>query len=132
MNLATYGEAASKLFYAFYILKFDLNPKGFIFTKDEFVIYINVIGNKHEGILFKDKEILYRFEDNKLEGNKFIREIDKRRIFIDNLKISYFDKLINNTFITSSKTNVKLNSNIVTYDIETYEKDGKFIPFACG
>jgi DNA polymerase elongation subunit (family B) len=27
---------------------------------------------------------------------------------------------------------VSLNTNIVTFDIETYVKDGKFVPFACG
>jgi DNA polymerase elongation subunit (family B) len=25
-----------------------------------------------------------------------------------------------------------LNTNIVTFDIETYVKDGQFVPFACG
>jgi hypothetical protein len=56
MKLELYGENLGKLLSAYYILKFDLNPNGILFKKDEFVIYINVDGTRHEGILFKDKK----------------------------------------------------------------------------
>lgn len=132
MNLELYGDKLSKLLSAFYILKFDLDPNGLLFYKDEFVIYIKVDGDKHEGILFKDRGLLYKFEDTLVEGNSFIRFIDNHIIYIDNFNITYFEKLSVNNFITQSRTNVKLNTNIVTFDIETYVKDGKFTPFACG
>lgn len=132
MNLNLYGNRLSKLLSTYYILKFNLDLNGIFFKKDEFVIYIKDEGNKHEGILFKDKEIFYRFEDVLIEGNKFIRLMDKFVIYIDNFNISYFDRLINSTFISPIKPNVKLNTKIVTFDIETYIKDGKFVPFACG
>jgi hypothetical protein len=132
MNLDLYGERLSKLFSAYYILKYDLNPNGLLFYKDEYVIYILDEGTRHEGILFKDKEIFLKFEDNLIEGGSFIRTTDKYIIHIDNFNISYFDKLIKNSFIEPSKAKAKLNTSIVTFDIETYVKDGKFVPFACG
>jgi hypothetical protein len=132
MNLDLYGKKLSKLLSAYYILKFDLEPNGLLFYKDEFVIYVKVDGIKHEGILFKDREVFYKFEDALVEGNSFIRITNKYIIHIDNFNISYFEKMSVNSFLASSKTNAKLNSNIVTFDIETYVKDGKFVPFACG
>jgi hypothetical protein len=132
MNLKLYGNKLNKFLSAFYILKFDLDPNGIFFKKDDFVIYIKVDGDKHEGILFKNKGILYRFEDAILEGNKFIRIMDKYIIYIDNFNISHFDRLINNSFISPSKPNSKFISKIVTFDIETYIKDGQFVPFSCG
>jgi hypothetical protein len=132
MNLNMYGNKLNKFLSSFYIIKFDLDPEGFFFKKDDFVIYINVKEDIHEGILFYNKEIHYRFEDCLIEGNKFIRIMDKYVIHIDNFNISYFDKLINISFLTSSKNNAKLNRKIVTFDIETYIKDNQFIPFSCG
>src|ERR1700744_351940 len=132
MNLDVYGDKLNKFLSAYYILKFDLDPNGIFFKKDEFVIYVKIDGTKHGGILFKDKAIFLKFEDILIEGNNFIRTIDKYIIFIDNFSISHFDKITTNSFITSSKSNAKLNTNIVTFDIETYVKDGKFVPFACG
>jgi len=133
MNLKLYGNKLNKFLSAYYILKFDLNPEGFFFKKDEFVIYINKISDsKHEGILFQNKEILYRFEDLLIEGSNFIRTLDKYIIYIDNFNVTHFDRLMTNSFITSSKTNANLNTKIVTFDIETYVKEGKFVPFACG
>jgi hypothetical protein len=132
MNLDLYGENLNKILSAYYILKFDLDPKGYFFKKDEFIIYVSIKDSKHEGILFKDKAIFYKFEDVLIEGNNFIRSTDKYTIFIDNFTISHFEKITINSFLTSSKANAKLNTNIVTFDIETYVKDGKFIPYACG
>jgi DNA polymerase type B, organellar and viral len=133
MKLNMFGKKLNKLTSAIYILKFDLNPEGYFFEKDEFVIYIDKLNNtNHEGILFKDREIVYRFEDILLEGNNFIRTLDKYVIYIDNFNVTHFDRLISNKFITQSKQNAKLNTKIVTFDIETYVKDGKFVPFACG
>lgn len=58
--------------------------------------------------------------------------MDKYVIYIDNYNITHFDRLLNSSFISSTKPNLKLNSKIVTFDIETYIKDNKFIPFSCG
>nr|YP_010165708.1 hypothetical protein K8L25_mgp12 [Lactarius trivialis]QRN74280.1 hypothetical protein [Lactarius trivialis] len=116
----------------FYILKYNLDPKGHFFVNNGCILYVKVNGNKHEGILFKDKAIFYKFEDTLVEGNNFIRMTDKFTIFIDNFTISHFEKLTVNKFITSSKANAKLNINIVTFDIETYVKDGTFVAYACG
>ena len=134
MDLTLYGKQLSKMLSLIYILRFNLNPEGFFYKKDEFIIYINKKENgKHEGIIFKDKTIFYKFEDVLIENNNFIRITDKFIIHIDNFNISYFEKLINNSFfLTKSNSNIKLNTNIVTFDIETYIKDGQFIPFACG
>jgi hypothetical protein len=132
MNLELYGAILNKMLSIYYILKFDLNPKGFFFHKDEFVLYIFVDGSKHEGILFKDKSVFAKFEDHLLEGSSFIRITDRFTIFIDNFTISHFEKLTVNSFITPSKPNAKLNTNIVTFDIETFVKDGSFVPYACG
>jgi hypothetical protein len=76
MRLNLYGNKLNKFLSSFYILKFDLDPEGFFFKKDEFIIYIKVKGDKHEGILFNNKEILYRFEDVITEENKFMRFMD--------------------------------------------------------
>lgn len=132
MKLKLYGNKLNKFLSSFYILKFDLDPEGLFFKKDEYIIYIKVNGDRHEGIVFYNREILYKFEDVIIDENKFIRFMDKYIIQIDNLNITHFDKLLNNTFISASKTNAKLNSKIVTFDIETYIKDNKFIPFSCG
>jgi hypothetical protein len=78
------------------------------------------------------KKIFYRFEDVLIEGTSFIRTTDKYLIPIEDFNILYFERLIVNTFLTTIKNNVSLNTNIVTFDIETYVKDGKFVPFACG
>jgi hypothetical protein len=130
--LNLYGNKLNKFLSSIYILQFDLDPKGFFFKKDEFIIYIIVDGDKHEGILFKNKEILFRFEDVLTEGNKFIRIMDKYIIYIEDFNITHFERLMINSFISPSKPNVRLDTKIVTFDIETYVKDGKFIPFACG
>ncbi len=132
MNLGLYGETLSKMLKIFYILKYNLNPDGHFFKKEEFVIYVNITDLKHEGIIFKNKAVFYKFEDVLIEGNSFIRTTNKYIFYIENFNISYFEKLSLNSFITKSKPNAKLNSNIVTFDIETYVKDGKFVPFACG
>nr|YP_009498202.1 hypothetical protein [Lactarius deliciosus]AWX52988.1 hypothetical protein [Lactarius deliciosus] len=133
MNLNLFGKTLNSLLSGYYILKFDLNPEGFFFKKDEFVIYINKINDtKREGILFKNKEILYRFEDTLIEGSKFIRSLERYLIYIDNFNVTHFDRLMKNSFISISKPNAKLNLNIVTFDIETFVKDGKFVPFTCG
>jgi hypothetical protein len=132
MKLDLYGNKLNKFLSSFFILKYDLDPEGLFFKKDDYIIYIKVIGDKHEGILFYNREILYKFEDVIIEEKKFIRFMDKYVIHIDNLNITHFDKLLNNTFISASKINAKLNSKIVTFDIETYIKDNKFIPFSCG
>jgi hypothetical protein len=58
--------------------------------------------------------------------------MDKYVIYIENFNITHFDRLLHTSFISPSKANAKLNTNIVTFDIETYIKDGKFVPFACG
>ena len=99
MNLELYGEKLNKLLSIYYILKYDLNPNGIFFKKDEFVVYILAEGSKHEGILFKDKEIFLKFEDNLIESNSFIRFTDKYTIYIDNFSITHFDKLAINSFI---------------------------------
>ena len=132
MNLKLYGNKLNKFFSSYYILKFDLDPEGLFFKKNEFIFYIRVDGDRHEGILFSNQEIVYRFEDVLIEGNLFIRFMDKYAIYIDNFSITYFDRLLNNSFISPSRPNLKLNTNIVTFDIETYVKDGKFVPFCCG
>jgi hypothetical protein len=132
MNLDLYGEQSSKFIAAYYILKFKLDPKGSFFTRDAYILYVNRKGSINEGILFANKEIVFKFEDNLIEGNSFVRITNKLIIYIDNLNISYFERVIKNSFITSLKPNVKLNAKIVSFDIETYIKDGKFIPFACG
>src|SRR5882757_1124112 len=133
MNINLYGDRLNKFLSSYYILKFDLDPNGILFKKDDFVIYINKLtDSKHEGILFKDKAIYYRFEDVLIEGNKLIRFMDKFVIYIDNFNISYFDRLLNSTFISPIKPNLKLNKKIITFDIETYVKDGNFIAFSCG
>jgi len=132
MNLDFYGKTLSKFLSAYYIIKFDLDPNGLFFLNNDHVIYIKINGTKQEGILFKDKAIFYKFQDVLLEENIFIRTIDQYIIYIDNFTISHFDRIYENSFIKSSLSNVKLNTNIVTFDIETYVKDGKFIPFACG
>jgi hypothetical protein len=99
MDLTLYGKQLSKMLSLIYILRFNLNPEGFFYKKDEFIIYINKKENgKHEGIIFKDKTIFYKFEDVLIENNNFIRITDKFIIHIDNFNISYFEKLINNSF----------------------------------
>jgi hypothetical protein len=109
MNLKLYGNKYSKTLSLFYILKFKLNPDGFFFKKDEFVIYILVNGDKHEGIIFDNKKILHKFEDVMIEGTKFIRFMDKYIIHIDNFDIKYYDRLMHNSFISPSKPNVNLS-----------------------
>src|SRR5580693_1963237 len=118
MNLEMYGTPLNKMLSIYYILKFDLDPNGKLFHNNDHVIYIKINGTKHEGIL--------------LEGNNFVRTMEQYIIFIENFSISHFERIYKTSFITSSKTNAKLNTNIVTFDIETYVKDNKFIPFACG
>jgi len=132
MNLELYGEKLNKILSMLYILKFDLKPSGFFFKVGEFVVYIYVDGLKHEGILFKEKSIFYKFEDVLIEGNSFVRTTDNYILHIDDFNISYFEKPSETNFISKVKNNTKLSNNIVTFDIETYVKDGKFIPFACG
>lgn len=132
MDLDLYGEKLNKALSMLYILKYDLKPNGIFFKNGEFVIYIYVDELKHEGILFKNKSIFYKFEDVLINGSKFIRTTDNYILHIENLSISYYEKPSTNNYITTLKNNTKLNNNILTFDIETYVKDNKFIPFACG
>jgi DNA polymerase type B, organellar and viral len=132
MNLSFYGRKIEKWARLYYILKFNLNPDGILFYKNEYVIYIYKNGLKHEGILFKDKQIFFKFKDELISENKFIRIYNNHIFYIDNFNVNYFDSLIKNSILSNSKNNSKLNSNIVTFDIETYVKNDQFVPFACG
>jgi hypothetical protein len=57
MELKLFGDKLNKFLSAYYILKYNLNPSGYFFKKDEFVIYINKLNDsKNEGILFQNKK----------------------------------------------------------------------------
>ena len=51
---------------------------------------------------------------------------------IENNKIKSVDKKLNNKFITPLKKDLIPEYKIVTYDIETYQDNGIFIPYSCG
>jgi hypothetical protein len=64
MNLDLYGEQSNKFIAAYYILKFGLDPNGSFFTRDAYILYVNRKGPINEGILFANKKIVFKFEDN--------------------------------------------------------------------
>src|ERR1700721_1063173 len=138
MDLSKYGNLLSKLFSLYYITKFDLNDNGKLYQRDGYIIYVHEYVKDdnfiQDCILFKDKIIITKFKNVSYSKslNDFTRVFDNHKFIIQNNLIKYFDKGFVNSYIKPTKVNKKINKNIVTFDIETYQKEDKFIPYACG
>jgi DNA polymerase type B, organellar and viral len=78
---------------------------------------------------FKEGKIAYIYKDYKIDDNTFIRSIENKKYTFKNKNVILLtiDKSVN--FIKLLILNNKLNNKIISFDIETYVKDGIMIPF---
>lgn len=78
---------------------------------------------------FKEGELIYQYKDHKIDENTFVRSLDNKKFTFKNnelqlLTIDKSTKFIKNLLIDSL-----LSNKIITFDIETFIKDGIMIPF---
>ena len=78
---------------------------------------------------FKEGDIIYEYKDHKINESTFIRSLDNNKFHFKNnqlvaVEISKYVK-----FINTLKSLLKNNNKIITFDIETYIKDGIMIPY---
>uniref|UniRef100_UPI0031F372AF hypothetical protein n=1 Tax=Russula emetica TaxID=152958 RepID=UPI0031F372AF len=72
---------------------------------------------------------MYEYKDHKIDENTFIRSIKNKKYTFKNKNVMLLtiDKSVN--FIKQLIPNNKINNKFITFDIETYVKDGIMIPF---
>jgi hypothetical protein len=127
--------------YKHHKLPITMNPLeyGELLEQDDnkFTVQVNktnvVIIRKYEQFnevkFFKEGKIAYIYKDHKIDENTFIRSIENKKYTFKNKNVILLviDKSVN--FIKSLILNNKLNNKFITFDIETYVKDGIMIPF---
>ena len=93
------------------------------------VAIIRQYENKNEVKLFREGDIFYEYKDNKIDDNTFVRYLENKKFTFKNneLVLTEINKYVK--FIETLKSLVKLNNKFITFDIETYVKDGIMIPF---
>ena len=133
MDLSLYGRLVNKTMSYFYKKLFMLDQEGTIYQKGGYLFFIKEtnLGHIliHEVRVFKDRRLISIFTDTSSGNgyNEFTRVFDKLRIFIQNNEITHYERDKKVTFLKTIKNNKKVNKNIVTFDIETFQKEGKFV-----
>lgn len=79
--------------------------------------------------LFREGDLVYKYEDHKVDDNTFIRTLNNKQFtFKDNkLVLLAIDKSVK--FINSLIPSNRVSNKFLTMDIETFIKDGVHIPY---
>jgi hypothetical protein len=93
------------------------------------IAIIRQFENKNEVKFFREGDLFYEYKDNKIDDNTFVRSLENKKFTFKNneLVLTEINKYVK--FIETLKSLVKINNKIITFDIETYVKDGIMIPF---
>jgi hypothetical protein len=98
-------------------------------NKNNLVIKILNSKNKNSIEIFKDANLIIKFEDLKISDSKFVRILKNKKFYFENNEQILFSKNIEAKFISNLTASNKIVDNFITLDIETFVKDTIFIPF---
>jgi len=101
----------------------------FLQNKNNKVIKILNSKNKNSIEIFKDANLIIKFEDLKLSDSKFVRILENKKYYFENNEQILFSKNIEAKFISNLTITNKIVDNFITLDIETFVKDSILIPF---
>jgi hypothetical protein len=96
--------------------------------KDNLIKILNS-ENQNSIEIFKNDDVIIKFNDFKISENKFMRVLDNKKFYFENNKEILFLKEMKTKFISKLKPTKKLTDNFITFDIETYVKDSILIVF---
>jgi hypothetical protein len=96
---------------------------------DNLLVQILKSENQNSIEIFKQGDLLIKFNDIKLDKNKFIRILDNKKYYFENNQQILFTKENKTKNISTLEKSTKLINNFITLDIETYVKDNILIPY---
>ena len=70
--------------------------------------------------IFKNRNLIIKFKDNKFSENKFLRIIGSKNLFFENGEKTFSSIQLNTPFISKLKKDKIETNNFITLDIETY------------
>jgi DNA polymerase type B, organellar and viral len=97
--------------------------------KDNLIIKLLNSENQNSIEIFKDGDLILKFNDFKISENRFVRILENKKFYFENNKEILYTKEINSKYISKLEKSKKLINNFITLDIETYIKDNILIPF---
>jgi hypothetical protein len=111
--------------------KTKLNNETLYFLQDKDNLTIKILSSENLNSIeiFKKGDLIIKFKDFKLDGNKFIRIIDNKKFYFVNNQQILFTKETKTKFISKTNRSKVLINNFITLDIETYIKNNILIPF---
>jgi hypothetical protein len=98
-------------------------------TENGFIFKINKFENHNEIELFKSGKCLFKFRDQLVSENKFMRIIGNKKYFFENNQQILFTKEIKTKFISKLANIKNLTNNLITLDIETFVNNNELIPY---
>nr|AWX52937.1 hypothetical protein [Lactarius sp. (in: basidiomycete fungi)] len=97
--------------------------------KDNLIIKILNSENQNTIEIFKNGDLLIKFNDFKLSADRFVRILDNKKFYFENNKQILYTREINSKSISKLEKSKNLIHNFITLDIETYIKNNVLIPF---
>ena len=96
-------------------------------------LLILVITQNEDGNLvkfFKSGELTYQYLDKFQDENTFIRKLGKKEFIFKNNELALLQVIKPAKFINPLKRTETLTNKFITFDIETFIKDGIPIPYS--
>jgi hypothetical protein len=110
--------------------KLDNETLYILQNKDNLIIKILNSDNQNSIEIFKDANLIIKFNDFKINENKFVRTLDKnKKFYFENNQQILFTKENKHKFISKLAKSKNLINNFITLDIETYIKNTELIPY---
>jgi len=105
--------------------------KQIVITDDNFTYSITLKGKNRTVEVISGKDTLLKFEDTFSNENTYIRRLDQHiyHISIKNGVVLLKKVLLKTNFMKKSVPEKVKSFNCITFDIETFEQDGKLVPF---
>jgi hypothetical protein len=98
-------------------------------SRDNLLIKINKFEKYNEVELISGGESLFKFKDEFISENKFVRTLDNKKYYFENNKEILFTKENKGKFISKLKPTKNLRNHFITLDVETYIKDSILIVY---
>jgi hypothetical protein len=140
----TFDSINSSLSYQYYHhhkLPITMNPLNYgkliKQVDNEYIIQINktniAIINKYDEVnhikFYKEGDLIYEYKDHKIDDSTFIRNLGNKKFTFKNneLVLLTIDKSVK--YIDKLMISSRLIHKVITFDIETFIKDGIHIPY---
>jgi hypothetical protein len=140
----TFDSINSSLSYQYYHhhkLPITMNPLNYgkliKQVDNEYIIQINktniAIINKYDEVnhikFYKEGDLIYEYKDHKIDDSTFIRNLGNKKFTFKNneLVLLTIDKSVK--YIDKLMISSRLIHTVITFDIETFIKDGIHIPY---